>query len=322
MWQFAPANTKAFIGIRWNNVRDSQIARALKQQLTDGGFAAMPFFSILKDIDEAIIASPGKQPDDPDDKQAPVLIRVTGHFRAGELERMLSSEGTHAQSYRQKKVYRQKKSGDMAVTLVDDHTLLLGDAASVFAALDRMEWPAPATNPLLARAMKLRADYDLWALSAIAPTELAGRLMPDLPLFGDANGLELGVSLRTGLDLKLGLDTASDESAAKLAAELQKVLKLTAKDMLQGADRAKTADIASAMKKIQIGADKSSVRLTLRLDAAEVERSLAEAANRRRAARPTVAQTIPSRPQPPPPPQNQSIHIEGLDDGPKDVPLN
>jgi hypothetical protein len=320
MWQFAPANTRVFIGIRWNNIEGSRIGRALRQQLADAGFAGVPFFSILKDIDEAVIASPGKQPDDPDDQQAPLLIRVSGRFRAGELEKMLAAQGAHPQSYRQKKVYRQRKNGDMAVTLVDEKTMLLGDAPSVFAALDRMEWPAPATNALLARATKLRADYDIWALFAVAPTALAGRLMPDLPLIDDAHGLELGISLRTGLDLKLGLETESDESAAKLATELQKALKLAAKDMQQGADRSKNADIASAMKKVQIAADKSSVRLTLRLDAGEVERSLAEVANRRKAVQPTVAATIPS--QPTPPPTKQTIHIEGLDDGPKDVPLN
>lgn len=311
MWQFAPAGTKAFIGIRWHNIEDSRIGRALRQQLADAGFAGMPFFGMLKDIDEAVIASPGKQPDDPEDKEAPVLIRVSGQFRAGELERMMAAQGAHAQLYRQKRVYRQKKNSDMAVTLLDERTFLLGDAPSVFAALDRLEWPSPAANPLLARAAKLRDDNDIWALFAIAPTELAGRLMPDLPLIEDAHGLELGISLRNGLDLRLGLDADSEEASTKLAGELRKALKLAVKDL--------SADTAAAAKKIQIAADKSAVRLTLRLDAAEVERSLAEAARRQHAARPAVAVTLPPR-QPPPAPK-PTIHIEGLDDGPREIPL-
>jgi hypothetical protein len=212
---------------------------------------------------------------------------------------MMAAQGAHAQLYRQKRVYRQKKNSDMAVTLLDERTFLLGDAPSVFAALDRLEWPSPAANPLLARAAKLRDDNDIWALFAIAPTELAGRLMPDLPLIEDAHGLELGISLRNGLDLRLGLDADSEEASTKLAGELRKALKLAVKDL--------SADTAAA------------VRLTLRLDAAEVERSLAEAARRQHAARPAVAVTLPPR-QPPPAPK-PTIHIEGLDDGPREIPL-
>lgn len=311
MWQFAPADTRAFIGIRWHNIEGSVTGRALRQPLADAGFAGMPFSGILKDIDEAVMASPGKQPDDPEDKEAPVLIRVSGRFRTGELERMMAAQGAHAQLYRQKRVYRQKKDSDMAVTVLDERTFLLGDAPSVFAALDRLEWPSPAANPLLASAAELRADYDIWALFAVAPTELAGRLVPDLPLIEDAHGLELGISLRNGLDLRLGLDTDSEESATKLADELRKALKLAMKDL--------SADMAAAAKKIQIAADKSGVRLTLRLDAAEVERSLAEAAKRGNADRPAVAVTMPARPPPPVP--KQTIRIEGLEDGPKEIPL-
>jgi hypothetical protein len=319
MWQFAPAGTKVFIGIRWHNIEESAIGRDLRQQLADAGFAGMPFSGMLKDIDEAVIASPGKQPDDPEDKQAPVLIRVSGRFPTGDFERMMAAQGAHAQLYRQKRVYRQKKDSDMAVTLVDERTFLLGDAPSVFAALDRLEWPSPSANPLVANAAKLREDCDIWALFAVAPTELAGRLAPDLPLIEDVRGLELGVSLRNGLDMRLGLDTDSEASATKLADELRKGLKLAAKDLQQGADRVKSADLAAAAKKIQIAADKSMVRLTLRLDAGELERGLAEAARRRRAALAAVAVTLPARPPHVAP--KQTIRIEGLDDGPKEIPL-
>jgi hypothetical protein len=311
MWQFAPADTRAFVGIRWHNIEASPIGRALRQQLADAGFAGMPFSGILNSIDEAVMASPGKQPDDPEDREAPVLIRVSGRFQTGEFERMMSAQGAHAQLYRQKRVYRQKNDSDMAVTLVDERTFLLGDAPSVFAALDRMEWPSPAANPLLARAAKLREDCDIWAVFAVAPTELAGRLAPDLPLMEDAHGLELGISLKNGLNLRLGLDTDSEESATKLADELRKALKPAMKGL--------SADTAAAAKKIQIAADKSGVRLTLRLDAAEVERGLAGAAKRRNADRTAVAVTVPARPPPPIP--KQTIRIEGLDDGPKEVPL-
>ncbi len=324
LWQFAPAESKAFVGIRWHNIAESQMGRALRQQMADSGSSTMPFSSMLSDIDEVVIASPGKQPDDPDDAKAPVLIRISGRFRTAEFERMLAAQGAHAQLYRQKRVYRQKKYTDMALTILDERTFLLGDAPSVFAALDRLEYPSPAGNPLLARAEKLRNDNDIWAVFAIAPTELAGRLVPDLPVMDSMQGLELGISLRNGLDLRLGLDTDSEESATKLADELRKTLKLAMKDMQESADRAKSADITAAAKKIQIGADKSAVRLTLRMDAAEVERSLAEvaSASRRRSAAPAISVTMTPAVAPPPvPPQKQTIHIEGLDDGPRDVPL-
>jgi hypothetical protein len=113
MWQFAPAGAKVFVGIRWHNIEESRIGRALRQQLAEAGFAGMPFYGILNDIDEAAIASPGKQPDDPEDKEAPVVIRVSGRFPTGEFERMMAAQGAHAQLYRQKRVYRQKKDSDI-----------------------------------------------------------------------------------------------------------------------------------------------------------------------------------------------------------------
>ena len=324
-WQFAPPDAKVFIGIRWNNVAGTEVGRMLRKKLVDAGFSSFPVFSLLNDIDEAVFVSPGKDEDAPDDKQAPVLIRVSGRFHAAEFERAVEAQGMRGQSYRSRKVFRQKKNGNMAAALLDDRDFLVGDAPSVFAALDRLQWPDPAPNALVDRARRLRDAYDLWALFTVAPSALPGRLLPDLPLMDDTHGLELGVSFQTGLDMRLGLDTDSPDSAAKLATELKKVVKLASKDMRQN------PDLAAAARKLQIADDDAHVRLTLRIGAGEVERSMAEL--HRHAPPPAlppvqaapvvaaVARTVePATPPAPPPPQ--VIHIEGLDDGPKEVPLS
>ena len=325
-WQFAPPDAKVFLGIRWHNIEASEVGRMFRKKLADAGFTTMPAFPLLNEIDEAVIASPGKQPDDPEDKQPPVLIRVSGRFHAGEFERLMVEQGARAQSYRTKKVYRQKKGGDTAATLIDEHSFLVGDAPSVFAALDRLEWPNPTPNPLVERARRLRDAYDLWALFTVTPSAFAGRLIPDLPLIGDVHGLEMGVSFQSGLDVRIGLDTDSPDASAKLAAELKKTLKLAVKDARE------SPDLAAAAKKLQIAADETSVRVTLRINPTEFTRGLAEAFSRGqrlatlRAAQPAVAQSVqpPQRPdqqQPAKPPVRQMIRIEGLDDGPKEVPL-
>ena len=319
-WQFAPPDAKVFIGFRWNNIAASEIGRKLRSDLADAGFTAMPAFGLLNQVDEVVMASPGKQPEDPEDKQAPLLIRVSGRFHAAQFERVMAEQGTRVQSYRTRRVYRQKKDGDMAATLLDEHSFLVGDAASVFAALDRLEWPGTTPNPLVERARRLRDAYDLWALFTVTPSTLAGRVMPDLPFIGEAHGLEMGVSFQSGLDLRLGLDTDSPESAMKLAAELKKTLKLAARDARN------SPGLAPVVKKLQIAADDASVRLTLRLSAAEFERSLAEIRKHSHPAQPAVAKSMrppqPATAAPPPaPPAQQMIRIEGLDDGPKEVPL-
>jgi len=319
-WQFAPEDAKVFLGFRWSNIAASEIGRMLRKKIADAGFTTMPAFGLLNEIDEVVIASPGKQPDDPEDKQPRVLIRVSGRFHAGEFERLMAEQGTRVQSYRTKKVYRRQKDGNMAFTLLDEHSFLVGDAPSVFSALDRLQWPGPAANPLVERARRLRDAYDLWALFTVAPSAMAGRVMPDLPLIGDVSGLEMGVSFQSGLDLRLGLDTGSPESAATLAAELKKTLKLALKDAQ------KSPDLGAAAKKLQIAADDASVRMTLRISPAEFERSLAEIQRRPHHAQPAVAESVPpgqpmTPAQPAPPPARQMIRIEGLDGGPKEVPL-
>src|SRR5438270_13806541 len=104
----------------------------------------------------------------------------------------------------------------MAASLVDPHTLLLGDAPSVFAALARLEWTDAPKNALLPRAVELQSMYDVWALFAVAPSSLSSVHIPQLAALDSLRGMEAAVALSDGMALRLGLNTDSPQEAAKL----------------------------------------------------------------------------------------------------------
>ncbi len=57
----------------------------------------------------------------------------------------------------------------MALVLFDSETILLGDAPSIFAALERNQLgpaaqPAPTPGSMLARAAEMEASYEFWVI--------------------------------------------------------------------------------------------------------------------------------------------------------------
>ncbi len=321
VWQFALPTTKAIVGVNWRRIADSPLARSLKQELAEQHLPVDRFSSFLHGVDEILVASPGKQADDPEDKQPPVLIRLSGRFQAEEVQKLFAGKGARVQSYNARRIYRQTSNGDMAATLLDEHTILMGDSESLFAALTRLEWPAQPAGALFDRAAKLRKDYDVWALFATTPAALAGGNMPNLPFLDDLRGMELALGVHDGLDLHIALETDSDATAVKLAGELHKILKLVEKQKQKGADPRQMAQLTEAAKKIQISPDQTRVQVALRLSAEELERSIKEAAARRRMKPPSDAVAITIKPSAPAPPQRRTIRIEGLDDGPREISM-
>ncbi len=319
VWQFALPTTKAIVGVNWRRIADSPLARSLKQELADQHLPVDRFASFLHGVDEILVASPGKQADDAEDKQPPILIRLSGRFQAEEVQKLFGGKGSRVQTYNSRRIYRQTSDGDMAATLLDAHTILMGDSESLFAALTRLEWPAKPAGGLFERAAKLRNEYDFWALFATTPAALTGPNMPNLPFLDDLRGMELALGLHDGLDLHIALETDSDASAAKLAANLHKMLKLVEKQKQKGANPQQMVQLTEAAKKIQISPDQTRVQLALRLSADELERSIKEAAARRRMKPPSDAVAVTMKPSAPPPPERRTIRIEGLDDGPREI---
>lgn len=320
LWRFVPPDAQALISIDWKTLRQSPLGTLLRDQLADmNPGAAMPGLQFLNDVDRVLISSQGRNPEAPGG-EAPTLIVVRGHFNLADVRKVLADHGARPQAFNSFQVYRPqgRNARDMAFVLLDAETILIGDARSIFASLERSAAPAAADeNSLLARAADMDSRYQIWALmsgvQALASDRLMG-LLAGGDLGSVARAFEAGVSLHNGLSADIALRFLSEPEARSMASELSKIMKLAAKD------KTAAAGLPELEKKLKITADGPNARISLRLSPQELERSARLFAEARRHAPAPVAEARPVLP-PPSKPEKQVIRIEGLDDGPREIPI-
>jgi len=100
--------------------------------------------------------------------------------------------------------------GKATVHRVDANTLLLGEAASVAEAVQRMEEPRKVLQSRAVQRGKALANYDFWIAGTLPAIPMTGGLDEML------NGIALGLSVRDDLQVELALDTPSAEMAEEL----------------------------------------------------------------------------------------------------------
>src|SRR5713226_9177181 len=144
LWRFVHPNAKAVISIDWGRIRQSHVGTMLREKWVDTGpAAAIPGIEFLNDVDRFLISSPGQNPAD-ERAEPPVLIVIHGHFEMAKIRKLLVTHGAKPQMFNSVQVYRpQDKNGkDLAFVLLDAQTILMGDARSIFASVERNARPA------------------------------------------------------------------------------------------------------------------------------------------------------------------------------------
>jgi hypothetical protein len=337
LWRYLHPDAKAVIGVDWGRFQQSVVWTMMHDKL---GALPVPMlaFPFLKDIDRIVLSTPGSAEGQPDVKAgAPILIAVRGHFAPDAVRKALADQGAQRQIYGKFAIYRPVGKGgsqDLAFVLPDPQTVLIGDLASLCAALDRNEFSPATPGPTLARAAVLDATNDFWAVisspGVLANDRLQGFLAgDDLSDFGGA--LEFGMAFRDGFALNVTLKTASEAMAKHISDQIAKVIKLSAKD------KPTNPGLADMEKKVKVAPSGDTVSISLRLTRDEVEHStrlyMASAPNAH-----TAPASIQSSVQNPPPsvpaplnrvsiapethtePPKMVIKIEGLDGGTREVP--
>jgi hypothetical protein len=332
-WRFVYPNAKALMGINWQRIRQSPAGALIRDKWLNGSSAAaLPGIEFLNNIDRVVVSSPGNQTNgDTGDgtavepAEAPLLIAVEGHFDAAKVRRFFTRLGTKPQAYDSYQVYRPQgqDAKDMAYVLFDAGTIVFGDAPALFAALDRSRFQAPAGEPgsIIARGAGMDATYDVWLVSAspdIMSNDWLGGLLRADQWAADAQGLEAGVQLRTGLAADVTLRFTSEAAAKQVAAEMTRLTAIAARDK----DDPRMQDIA---KKLKFSSAGPAAKITLRLSPQELEESAQALAVAHPLAMPTpalAASTAPATVAPATvaPTKPGVIRIEGLDDGPREIP--
>lgn len=252
-----------------------------------------------------------------------MLVVVRGHFDLVKVRKTLADHGAKPQLFNSIQVYRpQGKNGrDMAFVLMDAQTILIGDAVSIFASLERNanSAQAPDAGSLLARAAEMDAHYDVWALISGLQSMASDRLMGLLAGGGfqsESRSFEAGVSLRNGLAADISLIFPSEPEAKSTASEFSKLIKAATKDKIGG------PAMLDLEKRLKISAEGATTKISLRLTPQEFEKNAQIFAATRQqpalaAADIKPAETIPAGTKP----AAQVIRIEGLDDGPREIRL-
>ena len=128
-----------------------------------------------------------------------------------------------------------KDTKNLAYVLFDANTIMFGDAPSLFAALDRNQFAPPPPEPgsIIARVAEMDAAYDLsWVMNGtdmISNDRLTDQLRA-AEWAPDAQGLEVGMNLRSGLTADVTVHFASEASAKRVVTEMTRVIAAAAKD--------------------------------------------------------------------------------------------
>jgi hypothetical protein len=325
LWRFVSPDAKAVIGIDWKAVQQSPAGNIIREYWLDGEMASLPGIEFLDNVERVLICSPGSNPED-GQSDPKMLIAVHGNFDLAKVRQALLAHGAKAQKFNSIAVYRPQERGarDLAFAPLDAKTILIGDASSVFAGLERPALPVEEQdhNAVVTRAVVLDATYDAWAVMASSGALAGGRLMAMFTgedLGEETEGFEAGLSLRDGLDVHIGVNARTELAAKRLAGDFSEVLKLSAKD-----HKAAQPGLAEIEKKMKAYADGSTVRITLRLSKDEFDRNSRQlAAEHRTEPAAAVAQTDPpAKTDAPGAPEKRVIRIEGLDGGAREIPYH
>ena len=330
LWRLLPPNPKAVISLDWKTLRTSHLGVMLREKFVDSnGAQAIPGLEFLDQVDRCIITSTGRGPTELTSDPA-VLIVVRGHFDLAKVRQVLTDHGAKPQMFNSVQVYRPQNNGkDMAFVLLDPQTILIGDANSVYAAVDRNSNAAQpaasdaASNMVVTRAQEMDARYDVWAVMSGVGGGMSGdRLLGMLAGGGfnsDARSVEAGIALRNGLTADLAFIFPTEPEARKMASGLSNFFKALIKDKMGN------AAMLDLEKRLKITADGAVARVSLRLNAQELAKNARIFAETQRQQpvqaavaadlKPTVAVT------PAPKPEPKVIRIEGLDDGPREIQM-
>lgn len=337
--RFIQPNAKALVSIDWKRIRQSDVgAKFRNQSFRPAGTinATMPGIEILDDVDRILVSSSGRPPGDDPQAQPQFLIALAGHFDVPQVRSLLTKYGAKPQMFNSIQVYRPQSpdSKDMAVVPLDSQTILLGDAPSVFASLERSPFSsAPQdANSIIGRAAEMESKYDIWVvasqLDALSGKDLTGTFGL-AQLAADAQGFEGGVSIRDGLTADVWVRFGMDSEAKMLVSELEAMLKLLTKVKNGPPSPFPLAN------KVKLSSDGPVAKMTLRMTTQELETAAVMAASQMkmqarvplnvspaRAATPNSSNlpVAPGSPAAPKKEEKKVIRIEGLDDGTREIP--
>ncbi len=347
-WELAPPDAKILVGADVRGLRNSSLSESMPPESRAQMQAAMalvhvPGIELLDDIDSVFLASSGnvatsklvpvaatKAGATPAKNQPPFVLVLSGTFPEAHLRPLL--KGTHA-VYKTVNVYRGTGGNGVSIAVLDEHTLLIGDDRSLYRAIDRKALGVKAGGPLLARAQVLAASNDIWMVANDPSGSLqkvsAQATAPAAQMFAsEIEGVDFGLSARTGFNFDFGLNTKTEAGARALTQLLMTQMQAAVNGKLKGE---KAADF---WRKVKVGTDGKRMELQIALTKEELQENI-HMMQEQRASHTSgktaiagltpgaAAGASPRAAAPPPKPAGpRVIKIYGLDEGTREIKLD
>jgi hypothetical protein len=333
-WELSQPGAKLLMGIDVKSLRESAVGQSIREQVNktpppangvqsplQGPMQAMAL-GFLDQVDRVFVSSPGNPSTvfaAGTKNKAPFLLVVEGRFPMGELQPFL--KGT-PRRYRDADVYRITPTDVTTVAFIkgesDSSILLLGDATSVLAAIGRRGGTLAPASALLRRAQMLAATHDFWLiadgpLSGFQPAGTAASNTQAMQMAAQVKGLDMGLALRDGFQLEVGMAAESDAVAAQMTQLLSTQIQMA---LSAPTNPPETAELAN---KLHIAAEGNRMQLSLALTKDEFAKQLRATQKARMQAGTTSSQPAPPPLRPAKPSNPGQITIYGLDGGPRVV---
>lgn len=332
-WELSQPGAKLLMGVDVKSLRESAVGQSIREQMKklpppangvqsplQGPMQEMAL-GFLDKVDRVFVSSLGNPSAvfaASTKNKAPFLLVVEGRFPMGELQPFLKGS---PRRYRDADVYRITPTDVTTFAFIkggaDSSTLLLGDETSVLAAIGRHGGALVPASALLRRAQTLAATHDLWIiadgpLSGFQPTGAAASNAQAMQMAAQVKGLDMGLALRDGFQLEVGVAAENDAVATQMTQLLSAQIQMA---LLAQANRPEMAEIAN---KLHISAEGNRMQLSLALTKDEFAKQLLAA----QTARMQAGTTSSSQPTPPPvrpskPSNPGQITIYGLEGGPR-----
>ncbi|MBE0657051.1 MAG: hypothetical protein IH602_05130, partial [Bryobacteraceae bacterium] len=263
---FILPDAKIAAGIDWQRAKTSAAGQMISKRLVNAPGARSKVTSAGLDFvdgfDRLLVSAPapgqaGKQQ---------VLLALSGKFDRAKLKKSLPA-GTAIERFQGIDLFvpPSSKTDEMVAGFVSEKLLLLGDRESISSALASRSGLSDAA--LLERAKQMEARHEIWMLADSLPEMPATAGAAAMQGLQDILRAEIGIGLRSGMEMTANLTFADAEKAQGMAMFAQMLTAMPA-----GNDPA-SREMAAMAKSLRVNADGATVRATLSMSMAQLERA-------------------------------------------------
>jgi hypothetical protein len=270
-WRYAHPSAKVLLGADLAAIGRSAVGQRVKKEFQAS--LTGQALDFLWSADQVLVSAPVMPEAEKVKKgDSPTVITLQGKFELAAIRKSVTGKGAQKSAYKGVELLlADKGSGGMAMALVSPTVLVLGDRASVKAAIDNHASASPSASlsALFQRASELALTNDLWVVTeTMEMAKKPAGAGPDL--MDGLESIEGGASLRSGLGLDLRLNAKSGEEAVKMGQSLQAMVQL----FTLGARN--DPEVAQMVNKLQVGIADSQVRVAVNFTQAELDRGITQ----------------------------------------------